>query len=743
MSQQRTYQNAFSSGEIDPLLQSREDFQRYQTGLARCQGFMPLRQGGVTRSPGTFYRGSTRGNAGAEIFSFVFSQSDAIDLEFTANKMRVWRYGALIEASAGVPYELDTVFGASDLANLQFAQDKDVVYIVDGAHPMQKLSRFALDNWTIADVDFRTGPFRLRNTDDTRTIQCSGETGTITLTGVNMGFDASWIGMLVQIEPTDTKSVPIWREDFTFAELDLVLYNGHIYELQPGSRLNSGYEPPVHKFGIADYGRDTIWKYISDLIGVVRITAVTDANTATAEVMKRIPAPCVNDPTYRWSEGAWNVKYGYPRCVELHKQSLWAANTAADPRTFWKSTAGLVEDFATSDEPDGALAYSIAVSENYSEVLWLKVGQRGLYVGTASEVHLVYGPKTTEVLGPSNIDTDLVSASGVSRRRPVAPFGFPLQISAGQNVLEELRYSFEQDGARPVEVSLPSQHLGNKRFLEIVWQRKPVPRGWMRCADGDLVVLIYDPNENAVGMAPVSVAGGFVESISIAPCADGTCDVVKLVVRRTINGQTVRYFEEMADTYRQVLGGASVAEQNHLFAASDMTGVPSAGATELSVPHLAGQTVYALADGLSFGPLTVDGSGDVVVPEEVFNVVVGLFDATHGADTLDLHIPSRDGNSRGRATQLHADTAVSVLNTPGLRVTAVTRTTQDGVEVPSGPVDLFPAPAIYGKVINRTGAQKIGIRSGQGDAAFLRMEPDGAFPATILSVTPHSEVMGG
>lgn len=46
-------QRSFSSGEIDPLLHQRSDYQRNQSGLALCRGFLPLPQGGFTRAPGT------------------------------------------------------------------------------------------------------------------------------------------------------------------------------------------------------------------------------------------------------------------------------------------------------------------------------------------------------------------------------------------------------------------------------------------------------------------------------------------------------------------------------------------------------------------------------------------------------------------------------------------------------------------------------------------------------------------
>jgi hypothetical protein len=100
-------QLAFSAGEISPLLFGRTDYQRVQAGLRACRGFLPLRQGGVTRAPGTIYRGRTRADSRARLIAFEFAVDDAVVLEFTLNRMRVWRYGELVTA-AGEPYMLVT-----------------------------------------------------------------------------------------------------------------------------------------------------------------------------------------------------------------------------------------------------------------------------------------------------------------------------------------------------------------------------------------------------------------------------------------------------------------------------------------------------------------------------------------------------------------------------------------------------------------------------------------------------------
>ena len=50
--------------------------------------------------------------------------------------------------------------------------------------------------------------------------------------------------------------------------------------------------------------------------GIVEITAVTDANNATVEIIK-LPASTV--ATRRWAEGAWSPLRGYPASVTFSR----------------------------------------------------------------------------------------------------------------------------------------------------------------------------------------------------------------------------------------------------------------------------------------------------------------------------------------------------------------------------------------------------------------------------------------
>ncbi|MGR3822665.1 MAG: hypothetical protein ACU0A5_08815 [Salipiger marinus] len=819
MTASRPPQVAFSAGEIDPLLHAREDFQRHQTGLAICRGFLPLRQGGFTRAPGTIFRGTTRGNAYAIRVPFIFADDDALALEFTAGKMRVWRYGALV-MQGGVPYELDTPFTAADLPNLNHMQDADVMYLADGRHPLQQLSRFALDNWTLAPAKLEAGPFRVQNLDEAKTIQLIGPDGTgaetywqanedleigdirktgsrvyefagvgspleeavdgscgdtapshssgTAITGIGFGEPAVWwtflydtmigpgavgvtlaasgdiftpdhVGVLILLEPTDWRNVPIWVGNADCQVGQLVRYDQNVYEITAGD--NTGINPPVHSSGTVrtDLSKSTLYKHHSTEAGIVRITEVVDTNTAIADVVTAVPQPCVDDPTYRWSEGAWNEIYGFPRHITLHQQRLVAARTPTEPRTITFSTIGAYRDFLPSDQEDGSFSYDIGGVSSKNEINWLVSGRRGVYIGSLGGVRLGAAGSRDEPITLTTFRPEVVATDGAARVQPALPYGWPVYVTKDRARVMEIRYNFSEDAMRPVELSLPSQHLGGARFEQIVWQPSPFQRGWLRCGDGTLACVIYDPEQDVLGWAPVPVAGGFVEHIDVTPSVDAAYDLLTMIVRREIGGQTVRCIEEQALNVLPLSGAGGVETFNHAFCGAVFD--PAAPTSHFSLPHLAGQTVSAWTDRGAYGDLTVSQDGSVSLPDPVSHAVIGLVDTSHRVRTLPLRAAAKDGDSRGRKRRLKRGSAAIVHRTAAGFVRTIERN-DAGEEYAAAPSELLPYRILETVARDASGIVGLGCDSGEADEVSIEFLPDGLAPLTVTGLVPNIEEVG-
>lgn len=737
MTRSAPIQVAFSSGEIDPLLHRRSDYQRYQTGMAVCRGFLPLRQGGFTRAPGTVFRGMARENAFARLIPFEFARNDALVLELTAGKMRVWRYGLPILSGAN-PYEIDHPYDEAALRRLVWVQSADVIFLADGLLPIQKLSRFALDSWTIAPVVFNDGPFRVQNLTEALTVTPSGATGSVTLTSSGGLFGQNFVGGLMSLQPFNITAVPRWTGNTATAPNELMAFDGRVYQVVSGT--NTGVNPPIHDEGERRAAREgIIWRYLCDEFGIVRITAVGNATTATATVIRRLHPDVVASGTYRWSEGAWSARWGYPSTLEIHEQRLIAAATPSEPRTLWASAIGAFESFRPGVEADDAFAYIIAGGSSVNRILWLQRGRRGLHIGALGEEHSTRSDSQSQAIGPTTAVFGLDSAVGSSDVAPIAPNGNPIFVAKDGARVFEIAYSFQDDANRVLELSLPAQHLGAERFEELAWQSAPQRMLWLRRGNGDLAAMLYDPAEEVLGWATVPVADGFVETIAVSPTPDGEGDRLMMVVRRAVGSATVRMIEETAINWGVLTGTDAFASANHLFAASVF--VREIPVAVFALPHLAGQVVHAWTDKGGYGPLTVALDGTVTLPEAVARATIGLFDATHMAETLDISTPAPDGSTLGRFGRLDGHTVVGLHMTAGGHVASVELQLGQPERV-GDRRPLLPERPAQTRADPASGLARIPTPTGHAPERRLRFFPEGGAPLTITAVRPVTSEAG-
>ncbi len=724
-------QVAFSSGEIDPLLHRRFDYQRHQTGMAACRGFLPLAQGGFTRAPGTLFRGYTK-TLPAVLIPFQFAENDAVILEFTHLAMRVWRYGVPVMDGAA-PYELVTPITAAELPSLRWVQSADVIYLCTGQRPIQRLARYALDNWTIEAAEYDNGPFRVQNLRKARKVQASATTGSITLTANFNLFTAAHVGSLMRLSPTDFTSIPLFTTYEAVAVGQLRRYGDNVYELTMRTGADVGQNPPIHSDGEALSDNDTKWKFVSDSEGIVRITARTSATVATAEVLKTVPKACVDSQTHRWAEGAWSDVYGYPSEIELFEQRLCAAATPSEPRTVWFSAVGDYADFAPGVDADEAFAYTVAGDGSVNRIVNLVRGSTGLHLLALGEEYSTRADTRNQVIGPTTAVFGLDGTVGCSPARPISPAGNPIFISRDKSRVMEVAYSFQADSNQLRQLSRASQHLGAEGFEQIVWQSAPEPTAWLRRTSGDLVAMIYDQAEEILGWSVLPIAGGKAVSLAVAPDATGATDVLTIIVERNVGGTVQGMVEELAPIYGILSGTQPISHACHLFAAKVFT--PATATATFAVPHLAGMQVYAWTDAGEYGPLTVTDTGMVTLPVPVTRATIGLFDDTHYAETLDIQAAAPDGNSLGRGKRLYSGVTIGLHRTAALKAASVERELARP-EHQNRSTDLIERQVAAVLTDGFTGLARAECPTGHAREVALRIFPVGGAPATVTAIIP-------
>ena len=117
----------FTAGEITPKLHGRTDISKYDNGAETVENFLVQPHGGVTRRPGTRFVSEVKNSSNAvRLVPFEFNVDQAYVLEFGPTYFRIYKDGGQV-TSGGSTVEVTTVYTASDLDGLKFAQAADVM----------------------------------------------------------------------------------------------------------------------------------------------------------------------------------------------------------------------------------------------------------------------------------------------------------------------------------------------------------------------------------------------------------------------------------------------------------------------------------------------------------------------------------------------------------------------------------------------------------------------------------------
>jgi hypothetical protein len=212
--------------------------------------------------------------------------------------------------------------------------------------------------------------------------------------------------------------------------------------------------------------------------------------------------------------------------------------------------------------------------------------------------------------------------------------------------LYEAMYTYEVDGYLAREASALNEHLFAAGVVEIVYLQHPHSIIVGRRYDGKLIFFTYD-RANKVAGATLVDYGGEVESILDLPGATSTD--LWMVVKRTIDGDTVRYVERMAEFWRSEY----TVQGLPVYAASALYYDGAPGSILTGLDHLEGETLGVWADGRDVGDAVVSG-GELTLPYSLSaeQVVVGKRMPWH-VQTLRLsQIGNQDGSGLGRAVTI-------------------------------------------------------------------------------------------
>ena len=165
----KVIKNNCTSGELDPRLHHHSELEQHANGLAKCENAIVSQYGGVKRRYGwEFINQAHLSHRMCLMRSFEFSEDQTYTLEIGHEYIRLFTEdategpGIIVNGSEEI-IVIGTSYLESELRDLRFEQDGDVLFITHKNHHPQKLIRNSHIDWTIESADFKSGPFKAKD----------------------------------------------------------------------------------------------------------------------------------------------------------------------------------------------------------------------------------------------------------------------------------------------------------------------------------------------------------------------------------------------------------------------------------------------------------------------------------------------------------------------------------------------------------------------------------------------------
>lgn len=329
-------------------------------------------------------------------------------------------------------------------------------------------------------------------------------------------------------------------------------------------------------------------RYVStttfDLIG----SAFVNTYSAGSDTVTRFA-------TWLWRFGAFSAARGYPATVALHEQRLFYGNTEAQPFGVWGSRAADYENFFPGTNDDDSVSYNIAASQA-DPIRWL-ASSNDLQLGSLSQEFAAFGGGLGDPITPSNTRIVPQSGEGSHNIQPVRIGTETVYVNRATRKVFALVFDASTNSYISQDLTKFADHLFVGRTIErIAWIKNPIQCVFALLDNGALLSLTYNRQEQVFAWAVQEIGGTsvVVEDIASLPSTDGTVDDLWMIVKRTVNGGTVRYVEYLSPPFEPTSSTDKNSAQ-YMDSALEYSG--SAVTSLGGLFHLEGETVKVMGAG--------------------------------------------------------------------------------------------------------------------------------------------------
>jgi hypothetical protein len=317
--------------------------------------------------------------------------------------------------------------------------------------------------------------------------------------------------------------------------------------------------------------------------GIARITQISSATSASAEVLKALGATTATDV---WQEGSWSTKRGYPSATHFHGLKLWWAGKGS----VWGSVSDAFASFDETFEGDAGPINRNLTSGPVDAVSWIASLRRLIFGAQGAEVSVITSA-LDEPITPTNFDPRRTSGQGSGGVQ--AADGDDSVYFVNRSGMKVFLLSPDASGFNysPFDVLKYCPEVGYPGIVGIAIARQPETMIFVLRSDGKCVVLTRDAEEQLNSLNLIETDGTIIDVLVMPAQAGQLDDNVHFMVTRNINGTDVTYREKLAQQV-ECRGGVlnKVCDSFVYYSGAATTTITGLG-------HLNGEEVVVWANG--------------------------------------------------------------------------------------------------------------------------------------------------
>jgi hypothetical protein len=581
-------------------------------------------------------------------------------------------------------YEIPSPYQEADLFSIHYVQSGDVLTLVHPNHAPRELRRLGATTWTLTTITFVApvavpgAPTVTASRGDALNITgiTQANPGVVTTVG-NHGFsigDSVYVngGTMTQLSgfylvnttpatntfsvkaydtgvPVDTTAYTAWASGgfVQFGDKSLDFDNYYVVTAiaqnavdesaasPSGNVINNlnaiGAKNTISWSAVAGALRYNVYKRQSGLFGYIGQTAATSFDDDNIAPDMGITPPIVETP--------FNSANNYPRSVSYFEQRRIFAGTNNAPQTIWMTRSGTESDLSYSLPVKDSDRISIRVAARELNTINHIVPLTQLLLMTSSAEWRV-SPINSDALTPTTISVRPQSYIGANDVQPEIVNNTVVYCAARGGHVRELGYSWQSSGFITGDLSIRAAHLfDDLTLVDMCYSKSPQPILWFVSSNGNLLSLTYMPEQQIGAWAQHDTLGLYESCTAVA---EGNEDRVYVVVKRTINGNSVRYIERMASRQITTIEACFFVDAGLTYDGTNTT------ATTVTV---SGGTTWGPSDVLTITassaifayPATTDVNDAIVLTDTAGNKyrlrIIGTSSTTVATARVDVTLP--------------------------------------------------------------------------------------------------------